>query len=101
MSYPFSDSIFTLIDPAASLWDLHSAYCDQYEDASYYERHFPGTHVRSLISNLSVEVRGLLKETWVGAIQLHFQIKTSSHLRRRPKVPSLATSLFLPPETKR
>jgi hypothetical protein len=63
------------INPVSSLWDAHAELSQEYEQSSYIQRHFG--QLRRLIKNLEGEVKGLLMDTWVGAIQL-IQIKISS-----------------------
>jgi hypothetical protein len=73
--------LLAYINPVSSLWDAHAGLSQEYEQSSYIQRHFG--QLRQLIKNLEVEVKVLLMDTWVGAIQL---FRSKSHPIFRPRL---------------
>jgi len=49
-------------DHFQDLWDSHTELSQEYEQSPYIQRHFG--QLRQLISNLEIEVRVLLNDTW-------------------------------------
>jgi hypothetical protein len=93
---PFIDltHLLAYINTVSSLWDAHSELSQKYEQSSYIQRHFG--QLRQLITNLEDEVRGLLTDTWVGAIQL-FRSKSHPIFRPRLERMSISQGILLPP----